>query len=219
VITQGTYELTSQRLQQFNTIIIDMAQFLDSSELQKSACKAVHMIANKCSHAGDYLGAEGTCEAVIAALFKHPTNTSVAKWGLSAVTALVQCKPVHIHAIDDDNSARLHDAGVCNTIATIMQKSGSNREVLIHAYKAMSELFNVSSATATRLLQAGVHTTVTIAITHHMSNADLVINGTSVLNWLSHHSTTQMKTAMGIDGVCQILPDNTSTYQQLRYST
>jgi hypothetical protein len=117
------------------------------------------------------------------------------------------CRVIYNLALCYATRVKLDNAGACQALLTVMRNYCDNVAVLIHAYKAMSELFNVSSATATRLLQAGVHTTVTSAITHHMSNADLVINGTSVLNWLSHHSTTQMKTTMGIDGVCQILPD------------
>jgi hypothetical protein len=56
-----------------------MAVCFDYCDLQKSACKAIHMIAQKYSDAGVYLGAEGACEAVIAAILKYSISTSIAK--------------------------------------------------------------------------------------------------------------------------------------------
>jgi hypothetical protein len=115
LICLSALETLLQGLQQLNTIIIDMAQYFDDSELQISACKAIHMIAQQHGNADNHIGAEGLCEAVIAAILKYPTDTDIAKWGWHAVSALSQCKPVH-NFVNDNNVTRLYDVGVCNMI-------------------------------------------------------------------------------------------------------
>jgi hypothetical protein len=104
---QGAYGPNSQRLQHLDATILDMAQHFNDSKVQELAIKAIHMISQKYRNVGDYLGREGACEAVIAAVLKHRANTSTVNWGLNAVLALAQCKPVHIHKVGDDNSTRL----------------------------------------------------------------------------------------------------------------
>jgi hypothetical protein len=172
VFLQVVQASTSQRFRQLDCIIIDMATYFNNSEVHQLACKAIRLIAEQDAQAGDYLGKEGACEAVIAAIWKHSNIVTVVTCGVSAVLALAQCKPM----VGDEHITRLCNASI--------QHNTSN---------------------TARLIQAGVHISVNSAITQHMSNAELVMNGTLVLYWLSHHSTTHMKTTMGIDGVCEVL--------------
>eukprot|EP00953_Heterococcus_sp_UTEX-ZZ885_P011409 6601-Heterococcus_DN1.PRE.4 len=106
---QGQQALTCQRLQQLNAIIIDMATYFNDSEIQTLACKAIHVIAQKNPQAGDYLGREGACEAVIAVIMKHDTVELVARCGWCAVLALTCCKAADILAVGDDNIKRLYE--------------------------------------------------------------------------------------------------------------
>jgi hypothetical protein len=142
VYAQGVQAYASERVQKLKTIIIDMAEYFNDSEIQKSACKAIHMLAQKDTQAGDYLGREGVCEAIIAAMMKHSTDKDVICWGLLAVSSLPWCKQAHTPTVGADNSTRLHHAGVCQMIATAMQNHSGNTAVLIAACTAVQALID-----------------------------------------------------------------------------
>jgi hypothetical protein len=182
-----------------------MANNLNNSAVQELACKAICMIAQKDTNAGDYLGREGACKAVIAAISKHSTDKSIAKWSMSAVTALTQCKPVHAYEVADDNSIRLHDAGVCEAIATALQKHSGDTAVLIAACIAIQALAHEYSTTV-KLIDAGALTSVIDAISQHLDNVHVVGYGCLVLVGLSSFIDNEMKTIMGNDGACELLP-------------
>jgi hypothetical protein len=203
---QGTYALSIEHLQQLNTIIIGMVKYFNDAKIQLHGCKAIHMIAQKYPNAGDYSGQEGGCEAIIAAILKHSTDMDVVDWGLYAISSLAKCKPIHTHTVGDDNSSRLHYAGVCAAVATVMQKYSNQTEVLIRACEAVSKLAFDNTSNVAKLVGTGVHTSVTSAITQHMGNKDVVKAGSRALVELSYYSTNEITTTMGTDGVFKLLP-------------
>eukprot|EP00953_Heterococcus_sp_UTEX-ZZ885_P036668 18872-Heterococcus_DN1.PRE.1 len=174
-------------LQQLNTIIIDMAQYFNNSELQMSACKAIHMIAQHHGNADNHIGAEGSCEAVIATILKYPTNTDIAKWGWYAVSALIQCKPVH-NLVNDNNITRLCDAacsdsGIRDTLITggacedtsISYRQRNGDTACAHAYcEAVYRLALDSIDGKQKLVDAGTIEALTHILHRHKTSADVI---------------------------------------------
>jgi hypothetical protein len=152
---QGRQALTCQRLQQLNSLIINMATHFNDSEIQKLACKAIHMIAQKDPQAGDYLGREGACEAVIAATMKHGTVVLVARWGWCAVSALTLCKAADILAVGDDNITRLYEAGVCNRMVFAYKRYGHFYDIAPPIVQTAVRLVSMASS-RDALIQAGL---------------------------------------------------------------
>jgi hypothetical protein len=144
-----------QGLQHLNTIIIDMAQYFNNSELQMSACKAIYIIAQHHGNADNHIGAEGSCEAVIAAILKYPADTDIAKWGWYAVSALAQCKPVH-NFVNDNNITRLCDAGVCSMIVRVMNKYSNDSNIALQILQTVSSVVWSDSGIRDTLIALGV---------------------------------------------------------------
>jgi hypothetical protein len=192
-----------QCVQGLDTIVIDMAEYFNNSKVQKAACKAIHMIAQKDEYAGDYLGREGACEAIIAAILKHCMDSEVVYWGLLAVSALALCD--FLGAIGaHKNVIMLSDAGACGMIATVMQRHSGDTAVLTSACTAVSKCTS-HSAQAVKLVEASVHISVINAITQHMDNAELVKYGCAALADMTR-CNTEMRIALGNGGICEVLP-------------
>eukprot|EP00953_Heterococcus_sp_UTEX-ZZ885_P009002 5338-Heterococcus_DN1.PRE.1 len=141
-------------LQQLNTIIIDMAQYFDNIELQISACKAIHVIAQHHGNADNHIGAEGSCEAVISAILKYSTNASIAKWGWLAVSALIQCKPVH-HFVNDNNITRLCDAGVCSMLKPALNSYSNDSNITLQILQTVNSMACSDSGIRDTLIAVG----------------------------------------------------------------
>jgi hypothetical protein len=76
--------------------------------------------------------------------------------------------------------------------------------VLLPALEAIFKLAD-NTTTAAKLVRAEVHDSVVSAIAQHMDNAELVTSGCRILINLSYHGTTEMKTQMVNDSVCDVL--------------
>jgi hypothetical protein len=153
---QGVQALTSQRLQQLNSIIIDMAQYFNDSEIQMLACKAIQMIAQRDPTAGDYLGREGVCEAIIAATRKHHADKVVIKCGWCAVSSLSTCAPADILAVGgDNNKTRFCETGVSTVMVCALKEYSDLEDIESPIVQTAIQLADVES-TRDALIQAGL---------------------------------------------------------------
>jgi hypothetical protein len=153
-----------------SAILDIMQKYHDDAEVQQLACAAIHMIAQKDPQAGDNLGREGACKAVIAAILKHTTSRDLVTWGLSAVLSLAKCKPVHIYSVGDVNITRPRDDGVCSMIVLALTKYSNDGNIAPQILQIVNSLACSDSGIRDTLIAGGACEAICISSESRQSN-------------------------------------------------
>jgi hypothetical protein len=186
------------------TIIHDMAIYFDNCEVQKLACKAVHNIAKVDTAAGDYLGTEGACEAIVTAMMKYTdTNEEIVQYCWDAVYVLAQCESVH-GGVLHDNTSRLCEAGVLELVVSTLQKYASSAHISTAVMRAAIHLMEVSDANTTAVMSnAGIYEAIFLLL-KHAHDRELVIVFLKKLQITVNNSSDNIQKLID-GGACEVL--------------